>query len=533
MSPLHDAGTLTCGSSEEEIAAAIDLVKQHRTENTKLLPYLELQHPLYEGRSANEVIRIRGYIFESFGRTGLPEAALPFVLEILESERSAYLVAGAARALRGLTTRDSRLAGYLTKAFDRLKSNDDAVSFASYRPSWPPPETTSALLELCKTFEWLGGSAVASVPRLKAFCRDVHVNERVRLALQKAVARIEGDKHQRSCCASVVSRLQRRGFRARTKLTAGVANLILEDHSGRSLRYEEYFAAKPTIAAFFYTRCDNPYKCSLTISRLAELQKTLAEEGLQNTVKIAAITYDPAYDLPLRLKSYCEQRGVVLNEDNRAFRIEAGMSSLLGYFDSGVNYIGSVVNQHATELFMIDPHGDITTRFRQLRWEIKDVVAILKDHLDDTVVRRRSKWKAREALPNLLSFLVSLLIVISPKCPICWAAYLGAAGISNIYLLRSVRWLGPVFSLVLCLSFFSLYRGAVRKNGFILPFSLGAVGIACLLWFAFVADARVIGYGGIGLLLAALVFNSLDANAFVAVMQSRLVRLKPLLRPRI
>ena len=59
---------------------------------------------LYDGRSANATIRMRGYILAAFEQTGLPEAALPYVLEELENGRDAYLTAGAARALRGLDT---------------------------------------------------------------------------------------------------------------------------------------------------------------------------------------------------------------------------------------------------------------------------------------------------------------------------------------------------------------------------------------------------------------------------------------------
>ena len=53
---------------------------------------------LYAGRSANETIRMRGYILAAFEQVELPDAALPYVLEELESGRDAYLVAAAARA---------------------------------------------------------------------------------------------------------------------------------------------------------------------------------------------------------------------------------------------------------------------------------------------------------------------------------------------------------------------------------------------------------------------------------------------------
>jgi protein SCO1 len=67
----------------------------------------------------------------------LPDAALPYVLEELENGRDAYLVAGAARALRGLDTPTSRVVPFLFKAVENIRHIDDALTFESYKPRWP------------------------------------------------------------------------------------------------------------------------------------------------------------------------------------------------------------------------------------------------------------------------------------------------------------------------------------------------------------------------------------------------------------
>src|SRR6266404_3999616 len=182
------ATTLT---SEDEVAAAIDLVKQFPDYNRQLLQYLPLQHPLYSGKSANEVIRLRGYMFESFGHSSLPEEALPFVLEVLESERNAYLVAGAAIALRGLAKADPEIASYLLKAIANIKLNDDAISFVSYKPRWPLPNHTTGLLEILKSLQWMGANATGALPALKELCQDVSINDRVKTEIKKAIGAIE------------------------------------------------------------------------------------------------------------------------------------------------------------------------------------------------------------------------------------------------------------------------------------------------------------------------------------------------------
>src|SRR5262249_42056068 len=90
--------------------------------------------PLYAGRSTNETARLRGYVLASFEQVGLPEVAVPFVLEELESGREAYLVAAAAKAVRGFSHPCQDIVSYLLIALDNIRLHDDVVTFAGYRP---------------------------------------------------------------------------------------------------------------------------------------------------------------------------------------------------------------------------------------------------------------------------------------------------------------------------------------------------------------------------------------------------------------
>jgi protein SCO1 len=258
---------------------------------------------------------------------------------------------------------------------------DDAVSFDTYKPRWPVANQTTALAEICRTLQWMGPCAAGSVADLKQLCGDIYVSDKIKSELQKVVAIIEeaGKQPYHACCDLIV---RRQHDSSRTpQCTSDVADLVLEDHGGNPLPYSAYFTGKPAIVVFFYTRCDNPNKCSSTITRLGEFQSALADAGLESEVRIAAVTYDPLYDLPFRLDSYCRNRGMVLNDDSRAFRIPAGMTQMLRYFDSGVSYIGSIVNQHATELFIVGSDGQITDRFQQLQWQVPEVMAQLRKQL--------------------------------------------------------------------------------------------------------------------------------------------------------
>jgi protein SCO1 len=88
-------------SPEETLAELVDAVKHSPECRDVLVQLLPERLSLYDGRSANATVRMRGYILAAFEQTGLPDAALPYVLEELENGRDAYLVAGATRALRG------------------------------------------------------------------------------------------------------------------------------------------------------------------------------------------------------------------------------------------------------------------------------------------------------------------------------------------------------------------------------------------------------------------------------------------------
>jgi protein SCO1 len=153
-----------------------------------------------------------------------------------------------------------------------------------------------------------------------------------------------------------------------------ISEIELEDQTEHTVTYRSFFGHKPSIVVFFYTRCDNPNKCSLTVTKLARLQKSIVEEQLEGLLRTAAITYDPAYDLPPRLKAYGDNRGVIFSDDNRMFRARAGFRELQEYFQLGVNFTGTTVNRHRIELFVLDSRGEITATFTRLQWDVQDVL---------------------------------------------------------------------------------------------------------------------------------------------------------------
>src|SRR6185312_16727652 len=98
-----------------------------------------------------------------------------------------------------------------------------------------------------------------------------------------------------------------------------------EDHDGATVTFKEFFQGQPSIVVFFYTRCDNPLKCSLTITKLARIQQLLDAEGVADQINTAGITYDPGFDLPERLLNYGTHRGVRFASHHRLLRARDGI----------------------------------------------------------------------------------------------------------------------------------------------------------------------------------------------------------------
>jgi protein SCO1/2 len=367
-------------TSEQEFAELVDRARRE-LDSQLLVELLPERIPVYRDRSANTVNRMRGYLLAAFESAGLPEEALPYVFEELESGRGAYLVAAAARALRGRASRSSDALPFLLKAIDNIKYADDAVSFDSYRPSWPVAGHTTALNEIAVTVAWLGSEATSALPALRSLLEEPGVlPEAARAKLESVVSGlgVGGSRcavtapspcctHHAEAAPPVLHEIHPR--------TEVLADMELEDQDGARVTFGEFFTGKPSVVAFFYTRCDNPNKCSLTITKLGRLQRRLAELGLDGQIHTAAITYDPEYDLPTRLRAYGENRGVVFTPSDRLFRTRGALAPVQDYFELGVSFGETLVNRHRIELFLLDQRGRLAGAFTRMQWDVEEVLA--------------------------------------------------------------------------------------------------------------------------------------------------------------
>jgi protein SCO1/2 len=192
-------------TSEEQIIEFVQAIKDIPSQNMLLVPLLAERHALYKNKGANQVSRLRGYILSTFEKSGLPDEALPFVLEDLENSRSAYVVAAAAKALRGIKSPTVQVVPYLLKAIINMRYIDDAVTFETYKPQWPLENYTFALKEICITFQWLGAYAKGALDELGRLIDEdaLPLSFEITTEIKKAIRCITEDQREVNICCEL------------------------------------------------------------------------------------------------------------------------------------------------------------------------------------------------------------------------------------------------------------------------------------------------------------------------------------------
>lgn len=114
------------------------------------------------------------------------------------------------------------------------------------------------------------------------------------------------------------------------------------------------------------------------------------------------------------------------------------------------------------------------------------------------------------ALPGIgVSLLPKLM------CPACWPAYAGIVSALGLSFLISEKYLLPLTVGFLALAAFALGFRSSRRHGY-RPLWLGLVAAAAILTSKFSFDVTQATYAGVGLLVAASVWNSWPRRAAVA-----------------
>jgi protein SCO1/2 len=466
---------------DDEFAVLVETLVAEAND-LELLDLLREDHPIYAQRGSSTVARMRGWVLLAIGRVGVADRALLFILEELDTGLDPYPVAAAARALRSYPRRSEAFAPFLLRALSNVRGHDERVSFDRYADYGKGSNPTSATREILLAVAWLGAGARSIVAELEAV-RDTpgSLSSSMRPEIDRALSAIRSADVDDACCSlpgglrPVFARGRDDGDRADGD--RAVSRTAFQDHSGDRVTFAEFFHGQPAIVVFFYTRCDNPLKCSLTVTKLGRIQAMLEERGLAARIRTAAVTYDPGFDSSERLRSFGTRRGLRLGANHRMLRAVDGMDTLRRYFRLGVNFVGSLVNRHRVEAYVLDAEGRIVCAFERLRWNEHDVVDRAVAALNASESRRAAVRPARTR--TMLEPLPSLALACLPKCPFCWASYVSAFGIAGLERMASLSWIQPVLLGAVALNLAAVWlRSRVTRRfiGASLS-SAGAIGI--------------------------------------------------------
>ena len=501
------------GRSEDQFRSLVESLIDDPHQDAELIKLLGEDQPIYDQRGTATVNRMRGWILLALKRKELPEAALPFVLEELDTSVDAYVVAAAASALRTYPERNPAFAPFVVRAISNIRYRDENVSLQTYGGFAIGVAGTSPVRELLETLVWLGPSARAVAPDLTtlregptALGKKYQPNVEQAIESIGVVGSVESD-----CCQLPESvRSFFSPFRVSRTTTKPLESTLFEDQDGSSITFGEFFHGRTSIVVFFYTRCDNPLKCSLTITKLARIQELLRTEGVADQINTAGITYDPGFDLPERIKNYGRHRGVQFAPQHRLLRAPEGIDSLRKNFKLGLNFIESLVNRHRIEVYILDSQGRVAGSFERIRWDEKDVVSRAKEILkEDRNVAEVETSRGSLASP-FFGTAVAIGLALFPKCPLCWAAYLSLFGIAGLESIPYSPWLLPVLALLLLFNVTSVWFRA-RATGRMFPFYLvfsGAVALVMAKMFVGLAPVAIVG---VMLTLAGSLWGTLSA----------------------
>ncbi len=368
-------------TDHSEIARAIDELRAMKTKAapaaetlSSLLPH---RAKLYRDRDRVEVVRLRSHILVTLSEIGFPQSAewaLFDILAHLDETITAREVGAAARCVRALDAHRGReFAPKLLEALS-LQRGEEELSLDRYDLTFPPEEATTIQLEAVRSLAFAATTADDNVLRVLRQLSGASETDRrvVREARQALGAIIRGAAGSQP--ADGVRPWTPIAERARL----GNLDIAFTDHEGRGGVLRRV-VDKPVVITFFYTRCQNARKCSMAVNRLGALQRQLARTGIEEDVRLLAITYEPQFDTPERIHRYATDRGLRLGENALALRLdESCQQRLVDEIQAPANYNTGWINTHGVELSLLDRNGGIVRKYHTVLWDNDQVVRDLQ-----------------------------------------------------------------------------------------------------------------------------------------------------------
>lgn len=341
----------------DDVAAAL---RAATSVDRDLLALLHENAPLYRGKASSEVERLRALIMVELVKAGFAGELLPYAIEEFETGTDAYAIAAAARVVRAAPNLPIGIGPLINRAAERVRRRDQFVIFedGASAPGHSPVTAVDEVMAALSALNPRSCAAPSSGEDMPASALLQPVPEQVRAACCHQGRASEAIEQSSGLIVGTV---------------AGVGDIEMQDQDGQCTQFGDLFAKRVGLAAFFYTRCMTPEKCSRTVSQLAEVARLICGTKADGSVMIAGITYDPAYDLPERLRRYGGERGLTFAQNCQLLRTTGSFDALRDRLQLGVGYGTSTVNRHRIELILIDRSGDIAQAHVRRLWDARDM----------------------------------------------------------------------------------------------------------------------------------------------------------------
>jgi protein SCO1/2 len=366
------------------VAAALDVIRglgpRAQSAGATLSALLSYRAAIYHDRDKLISSRLRAYVFATLSDIGVPEAAEPALLDALAhvDERMVPLEVGAAaRAVGTLGARGDAFKDYLVSVLS-TRISEEEFTLAHFESRFTPDQSTTIQIEALRA---LGRIADRDDAQARNVLRGFAQLPESSGADPRAIAaakRAENLVGNRTAWPAGTTRTTTPWIAATNRVAAPRLDVPMTDHDGHAHSLKDLLD-RPSVVVFFYTRCQNDAKCSMTMSHLAFLQRQLVREGIEERVRLIAITYEPQFDAPARLNRFATDRGLELGAQAVMVQVDpARQQQVIDELLAPVSYNTAWVSAHGVECSLLDAHGRLVRKYSTVTWDDDDVVADLK-----------------------------------------------------------------------------------------------------------------------------------------------------------
>ena len=166
-----------------------------------------------------------------------------------------------------------------------------------------------------------------------------------------------------------------RGKEAYREIGENLPTFTLLDQEGRTVSASR-FRGKRIVLNFIFTRCPVATMCPAATLRMAQLQKSAREAGVQD-FELVSVSMDPEYDTPGVLRDYAEARGLDTTIWSFLTGPDAAVRHLLAQLGVLREFEGATI-KHTLATVLIDESGRIVHRVDGSAWQVDDFVRRLK-----------------------------------------------------------------------------------------------------------------------------------------------------------